>query len=357
MVKAAWPGLALALVMAAAWPAYADQLNLVPDTGLHGPVLTFDWPDIEIGAGSYEAGPTGMTIIRFAHRAAVVVDSRGGAPGTFNTDALRLGYSRALWDAVVFAGGSAYGEEAITSVATGLKDEGIRSGAWNNIALATGAVIYDLGPRRLNEIYPDKALARATLFPLRSGVFPLGAQGAGRMAMQGTFFGCNAHSGEGGAFRQLGNVKIAAFVVVNASGVITDRDGDLVSCHRAASWGSLTKVSELMAHVPLGRTDSWQPEAAEPGGVTRNTTISLIVTNQRLDYAGLERLAIQVHTSMARGIQPFSTYLDGDTLFAASTQEVRAGEMNQMDLDTVASDVMWDAILASVPRPALPWQL
>jgi len=61
-----------------------------------------------------------------------------------------------------------------------------------------GAIIYDFGGRRFNEIYPDKRLAQAALHALRPGVFPLGAQGAGRMAMQGSYFGCDAHSGQGG---------------------------------------------------------------------------------------------------------------------------------------------------------------
>jgi len=138
-------------------------------------------------------------------------------------------------DAIVFSGGSAYGEEAITATMTGLKDEGLRSGAWDNIAHAAGAIIYDFGGRRLNEIYPDKRLAQAALHALRSGVFPLGAQGAGRMAMQGGYFGCLAHSGQGAAFREINGVKIAAFVVVNASGSVIDRLGNIVSCHPAAS--------------------------------------------------------------------------------------------------------------------------
>ena len=32
------------------------------------------------------------------------------------------------------------------------------------------------------------------------------------MAMQGDFFGCRAHSGQGAAFREINGVKIAAFV-------------------------------------------------------------------------------------------------------------------------------------------------
>src|SRR5207253_4599419 len=101
--------------------AAADQAGLVANTGIDGPVLTFDWPAIEVGIGSYEEGPTGVTVIRFPKRASVTVDVRGGAPGTVNTDSLRLGYGRPFTDAIVFSGGSAYGEETVPAVATALK--------------------------------------------------------------------------------------------------------------------------------------------------------------------------------------------------------------------------------------------
>ena len=163
--------------------AKGAQDGLVADTGIHGPTLTFDWQDIKVGVGAYQEGPTGLTIIRFMLGAAVVVDSRGGAPATVNTDSLRLGYATPHIDAIVFAGGAVYGEEAVTAVMTGLKDEGVRGEARDERARATGAVIHDFGERRLNEIYPDKRLAQAALEALRPGVFPLGAQGAGRMAI------------------------------------------------------------------------------------------------------------------------------------------------------------------------------
>jgi L-aminopeptidase/D-esterase-like protein len=335
--------------LAASFVARADQDGLAADTSVSDPVLQFDWPNIEIGVGAYQQGPTGLTIIRFRSGAAVVADSRGGAPGTVNTDALRLGYAAPKVDAIVFSGGSAYGEEAIASVMTGLKDDGARSGASNNVGFAAGAIIYDFGGRRLNEIYPDKRLARAALHALHPGAFPLGAQGAGRMAMQGGFFGCGAHSGQGAAFRQFGGIKIAAFVVVNASGSIVDRAGQIVSCHPAATWVATPTIADLMTHLPASREASW--EASRPDApMTGNTTVSLIVTNAKLGYAGLQRLAIQAHTSMARGIQPFSTYDDGDTLFAASTEEVPSGSLSLLDLDALAGEIMWDAILASVPQ-------
>jgi L-aminopeptidase/D-esterase-like protein len=332
--------------------ADADQSNLVPNTKVDGPTLTFDWPAIEVGVGSYEEGPTGVTVIRFPRRASVAVDVRGGSPATVNTDLLRLGYGRPFTDAIVFSGGSSYGEEAITAVATGLKDDGVRSGELRNVAFVPGAIIYDLGGRRFNEIYPDKPLAQAALRAARPGVFPLGAQGAGRMAMQGWYFGCDAHSGQGGAFRQVGATKIAAFVVVNANGAVTDRTGRLVSCNRAKSWGNLATTSELLQHLPASLKADWDAEAARQrdAPATGNTTLSLIVTNQKLDYAALQRLAVQVHTSMARAIQPFSTEADGDTLYAASTQEVDNKDLTAVTLATVAAETMWDAVLASVPE-------
>jgi L-aminopeptidase/D-esterase-like protein len=333
----------------------ADQNGLVANTAIDGPALTFDWPAIEVGIGSYEEGPTGVTVIRFPRRASLAVDVRGGGPGTVNTDLLRLGYSRPFGDAIVFSGGSAYGEEAITAVATGLKDDGVRSSDVVDVAIVPGAIIYDFGGRRLNEIYPDKRLAQAALRAVRPGVFPLGAQGAGRMAMQGSFFGCNAHSGQGGAFRQVGAVKIAAFTVVNAYGAVTDRAGRLVACNKPKSWGDLTMTADLLRNLPQSLKADWDAAAvASPdAGGTKNTTISLIVTNQKLDYASLQRLAVQVHTSMARAIQPFSTSEDGDTLYAASTQEVDGNELNPVTLTTIAGEAMWDAVLASVPDNAV----
>jgi L-aminopeptidase/D-esterase-like protein len=344
-IAALWGGVASA----------ADQNGLVANTKIDGPVLTFDWPAIEIGVGAYEEGPTGVTVIRFPKRVSLAVDVRGGGPGTVNTDLLRLGYSRPFGDAIVFSGGSAYGEETITAVATGLKDDGVRSGDFVDVAIVPGAIIYDFGGRRLNEIYPDKRLAQAALRAVRPGVFPLGAQGAGRMAMQGGFFGCNAHSGQGGAFRQVGAVKIAAFTVVNAYGAVTDRAGRLVACNRPKSWGNPIMTSELLQNLPQSLKADWNAAAAASpdAGGTRNTTISLIVTNQKLDYASLQRLAVQVHTSMARAIQPFSTSEDGDTLYAASTQEIDSNELNPVTLTTIASEAMWDAVLASVPDNAV----
>src|SRR5690349_13997001 len=150
-------------------PKY-DQSTLRPVLNDGAKVLQFDWPTIQVGTGEYEEGPTGVTVIRFAKRVHGAVDVRGGGPGTVNTDYLRIGYDVPELDAVVFSGGSFYGLESTTAVYTAMKDDGIRDGNWDNIAFAVGAIIYDLGDRRLNEIYPDKRLAQAAYRAARPGV-------------------------------------------------------------------------------------------------------------------------------------------------------------------------------------------
>lgn len=349
--------LALALAIAfAAGPVVAQtpaptppdsQANLKPLINTGGTELKFDWPALKIGTGEYSEGPTGVTVFSFDKKVMAAVDVRGGAPGTVNTDLARLGYPTSDFDAVVFAGGSAYGLESTTAVASALKDDGKNTGNWDSIAVALGAIIFDYGDRRLNEIYPDKKLAQAAYHAAQPGIFRNGAAGAGRMTMTGYFFGCKAHSGQGGAFRQIGDLKIAVFTVVNAYGVVADREGRLAACYNDPSWPAGTTVTDLMHNLPESRKAGW----ATPSGPMHNTTISLVVVNQKMDPADLQRLGIQVHTSMARGIQPFSTMNDGDALYAVSTGEIEAekGIADSTEIGAIASDLMWDAILNSVP--------
>jgi L-aminopeptidase/D-esterase-like protein len=343
--------------LAFAPPGHANETR--PEQQTYEPVLNagenvlrFDWPMVRVGTGEYAEGPTGVTVFSFGRKVLAAVDVRGGGPGTVNTDFLRLGYDVPELDTVVFAGGSWYGLEATTAVATAMKDDGLRDGGWVSLALSVGAIVYDLGERRFNEIYPDKRLAQAAYRASRPGVFVQGPHGAGRNVRSGGYFGCNAYSGQGGAFRQVGEIKLAAFTVVNALGVVTGRDGAVVACYPDAKWPQPLRPEQLLAGLPDSRKPGWAPGSATDS--KRNTTISLVVTNQKLDPAELQRLAVQVHTSMARGLQPFATEFDGDVLYAVSTAELAAKPeqplLSSADLGVIASEVMWDAVLASVPR-------
>lgn len=305
--------------------------------------LHFDFPALRVGIAENEAGPTGATVFYFPKPVMAAVDVRGGAPGTINTDALRLSYDSAFVDAIAFAGGSSYGLAVATGVADEIKNQSENAGDWSNIATVAGAIIFDLAPRRYNTITPDYELGRAALRNAKSGDFPLGAHGAGRFAMHSGYFGDDErqYSGQGGAFRQIGPTKVAVFTVVNALGAIVDRSGNVVRC-RVAPCGTIAdRIAKRIAALA----------PAEPqSSPTHNTTITLVVTNQKLPIWALERIAKHVHSSMARAIQPFNTTNDGDTLFAVTTGEVENPKMGVTDLGVAASETAWDAVLATVPE-------
>jgi L-aminopeptidase/D-esterase-like protein len=204
----------------------------------------------------------------------------------------------------------------------------------------TGAIIFDVGPRRYSTVLPDEALGRVAFNAAAPGRFPLGAHGAGRFAMQSGYFGDDyrSYSGQGGAFRQVGPTKIAVFTVVNALGAVVDRNGNIVRCAKPPCG----TIAARLATVAAG--------FSPPSVPSSSTTLTLVVTNQKLPFWGLQRLAMQVHTSMARAIQPFQTTNDGDVLFAVSTDEVENEKLNVASLGLIASELAWDAVLSSVPE-------
>jgi L-aminopeptidase/D-esterase-like protein len=241
--------------------------------------------------------------------------------------------------AIVLAGGSLYGLEAAAGVAAELNYQ--RGYDLQQMALVSGAIIWDFG--RPTRVYPDAALGAAALRAARPGLFPLGARGAGRSAACGAVFGRDRAepAGQVGAFRQVGPTKLAAFVVVNALGVILDRQGRVVRGNRDPATGERRHpVEEYEGRIAAGQT------GAPPGG---NTTLTVLVTNQRLDRRELTQWGRQVHASMGRAIYPFQTPMDGDTLFAVTTNEVENAALNATALGVVAGELVWDAILTVPP--------
>jgi 6-aminohexanoate-oligomer endohydrolase len=272
-------------------------------------------------------------VFSFPDGAASSIDVRGGSPGISGA-----GYE--LVHAICLAGGSLYGLEATAGVAAELLAQRDYRTGWLDIPLVAGAIIFDWGPRD-NAVYPDKELGRAALRAARSGVFPLGTRGAGRSATVGKLFAYEEGepAGQGAAFRQVGETKIAVFTVVNAVGAIVDRDGTVVRGHydreADARRALVAGVEERLAE---GR-----PVRPPPG----NTTLTVVATNLHLDQRQLRTLGRQVHASMARAIQPFHALEDGDVLFAVSTGAVESDPLlDTTALGVVASEVAWDAVLS-----------
>jgi L-aminopeptidase/D-esterase-like protein len=274
-------------------------------------------------------------VFHFPDGASVQTDIRGGSPGTFGG-----GYE---WvNAICLAGGSLYGLEAVSGVAAELFARREYRTGWLDIPLVAGAIIFDYGPRD-NAVYPDKELGRAALRAARAGRFPLGAHGAGRSATAGKTFGLDEReqAGQGAAFRRVGGARIAVFTVVNAVGAIVDRNGTVVLGHLDAATGRRRPLvagaeerlaAGLAVHPPPG-----------------NTTLTVVVTDVKLDARLLRTLGRQVHASMARAIQPFHALVDGDVLYAVSTNASESTVLDSIGLGVVASELAWDAVLSAVP--------
>ncbi len=70
------------------------------------------WPACWSAMPRTQAARTGVTVVLADPPALAAVDVRGGAPGTINTDVLRLGGLISRVDGVVLSGGSVFGLEA-----------------------------------------------------------------------------------------------------------------------------------------------------------------------------------------------------------------------------------------------------
>ncbi len=226
---------------------------------------------MRIGIAEYVEGPTGCTVFLFQDRATTSMDIRGGGAGTIGDHERN--------HAICFAGGSLAGLEVVSGVTAALWEQ--RGRPIGQYAVGCGAIINDYR-RRANAIYPDYALGRAAVYAARTGYFPLGARGAGRLA--------------------------------NCGGLLGIERGEPIPS-------------------PFG-----------------NTTLTLVVTNQQLSPLALRHLGRQVHTALGRTIYPFHTIQDGDVLYTVTTNEIENNDLVGTALGILASELAWDAVLASAPQ-------
>jgi 6-aminohexanoate-oligomer endohydrolase len=200
-------------------PANAD-LPLVPQPSPGRESVAFDLPGVLVGTAEYAEGPTGCTVVHVAAGARTAVDARGGAVG------MRGGHE--FNHAICLAGGSVYELAAAAGVGAELLARRQNRVNWDELQLVSGAVVYDFSTRD-NAIHPDVELGRAALRNAREGLFPVVRCGAGASTSVGKMDVPRAEfAGQGAAFRTAGEIKILFATVLNAVGVVVDRDGTIV---------------------------------------------------------------------------------------------------------------------------------
>lgn len=139
---------------------------------------------------------------------------------------------------------------------------------------------------------------------------------------------------------QVGDVKVAAIVVVNALGDIFDyRTGEkLAGMRNEERTGFADIEEEIYKGIQAGFS-------GEVSGYTTNTTIGAVFTNGKFTKAEMNKIASMTRNAYARCISPVGTTADGDTIYATSVGEVEA-DLNMVG--TLASSAMGEAIKRAI---------
>ncbi|HEV7626954.1 MAG TPA: P1 family peptidase [Streptomyces sp.] len=299
---------------------------------------------------------TGTTVVLAPETGAVAgVDSRGGAPGTRETDALDPRNVVERIHAVVLTGGSAFGLDSAAGVMSWLEEQGrgVRVGAdpAQVVPVVPAAVLFDLGRGGRWRARPDAALGREAV-EAASRTEPgapvlQGNVGAGTGAVVGGLKG-----GVGSASTTLpSGVTVGALTAVNAAGSALDPStgalyGELWDGPPPAAPGEGLH-SEARHRLAQAQAET----SSRSAGVLRppfNTTLAVVATDGVLTRAQAQKLAGTAHDGLARAVRPVHLMHDGDTVFALSTGErpLEGTELN--DLLAAGADVLMRAVVRAV---------
>ncbi|MDM5199380.1 P1 family peptidase [Fictibacillus enclensis] len=295
-----------------------------------------DVPGVAVGHSEDREAYTGCTAILFEQDTVCGVDVRGSAPGTRETDLLNPVNLVDRVHGICLAGGSAYGLDAAGGIMKYLEEKGIGLNVGAGVVpIVPAAVLFDL-PVGDASVRPDGKMGYEAASLAKRGDLSWGNAGAGCGATVGKVAGIHRamKGGIGSSSRFLpGELVIGAIVAVNAVGEIRDLDGNVMAGARD-DHGKIVSSLDLMvdqASIPL-----------LPG---TNTTIGVVACNAKLTKSQAAKVASMAHNGLARTIFPVHTMMDGDTIFAAATQEVVAS----VDLvGTFAAEVMAEAVVSAI---------
>lgn len=266
-----------------------------------------------VGHASDVEGATGCTVVRGADgpfRCAAY--AMGRATGTRELALLEPGHLVDRVDAILLAGGSAYGLDAAAGVMRWMEERGrgFRAGA-GVVPIVPAAVVFDLAPLGRFDARPTPDMAY-TACDVAAADPQEGSIGAGTGATVGKVAGAerSVKGGLGIGAADAGAIVVRALAVVNALGDVRDGSGRIVAGARDARGGFLDSA-ERIASGTDGRT-----RFDDMAG--RNTTLCVVSTNVALDRVQLASLARSASAALYRRITPVGTAFDGDIIFATA---------------------------------------
>jgi L-aminopeptidase/D-esterase-like protein len=303
---------------------------------------------LKVGQHTMAGRPTGCTVVLVDGAGAVGgVSQRGGAPGTRETDLLSPLNMVDKVNAIVLAGGSAYGLDAAQGVVRYLEERkiGWDVGTAGVVPIVPAAILIDLWFGGDPKIRPTADCGYRAASAASAGTVAEGNVGAGAGATLGKSAGRDRSmkGGVGSAAIALPNgLVVAALVAVNAIGdVIDPANGQVVAGVRTPDGKGLADARKLLRDGSLLRAPA--PRAVE------NTTIAVVATNARLTKAEASRVALMADDGLARAIVPAHTVGDGDTVFSLATGRWD-GPADASIIGALAADVLAEAIVRAASR-------
>jgi L-aminopeptidase/D-esterase-like protein len=266
-----------------------------------------------VGHATDVEGGTGCTVVRGASGAfRCGVHVVGRATGTRELALLEPGQLVDRVDAILLAGGSAYGLDAAAGVMRWMEERGrgfaVGAGV---VPIVPAAVLFDLAPLGRFDARPTPAMGyeaceAAVAEPQEGSV------GAGTGATVGKLAGAerSMKGGLGIGVAEAGEVIVRALAVVNALGDVRDAAGRIVAGARDAGGGFLDSAEQV------ARGDEERARFDALAG--RSTTLCVVATNAALDRVQLAALARAASAALYRRITPVATMFDGDVVFATA---------------------------------------
>jgi len=254
-------------------------------------------PGVSVGHVTDHKHATGTTVLTFPEPNVAVVDVRGGAPGTLQTDGFGDAIKPVTVNALVFSGGSAFGLAAASGVVAEIEGEG--RGAWTPaglVPIVPAAIVFDLGVAT-NAVRPGPDSGAAAYRARSTDPVELGTVGAGTGTTVAGWRGEDAvrKAGVGSWVVEVDDHRVGALVVLNAVGDVFTLEGDPLTGGAPAALGA------------------WQRPAGD------NTTLICVATNAGIaDRNELRRMAIRAHDALGATVRPTHTRYDGDSAFVVS---------------------------------------
>jgi L-aminopeptidase/D-esterase-like protein len=322
---------------------------------------------VRVGHAADAEALTGSTVLLFPEGAVAACQVLGGATGERELETLQPTHLVERIDALVFAGGSAFGLDAAGGVMRWCEEHemGFNAGV-ARVPIVPAAIVFDLrlAGRRRPDAAMGYAAAQAAMDARPDAPVLEGNAGAGTGCTVGKLFGVSRAMKAGiGCWTErlqgdAGEVTIAALAVVNAFGDVLEwGSGQIIAgARRSDASGEFVNMAEAIrrgeGRSGFAEGDVVKGELAGRGSVTGgrpdpNTVLVAVATDAALSRAEASRVARMAAAGMARAISPAHTTYDGDVIFVLSVGNARA-DLNALGI--AAADAVARAILRGVTQ-------